>query len=50
MEELQNLYASQIIRVIKSRRIGWAEYVARMVKVRNTYRILVGRLEGKRPI
>jgi hypothetical protein len=25
----------------------WAEYVAEMGKVRNTYRILVGKLDGK---
>jgi hypothetical protein len=48
-EELHNLYnSSSIIRVIKSRRIGWAGHVARMGKKRNAYRILVGKSEGKR--
>jgi hypothetical protein len=39
-----------IIRVIKSRRIGWAGHVARMGEKRNAYRILVGKPEGKRPL
>jgi hypothetical protein len=36
--------------MIKSRRMRWAEHVARIEKKRNTYRILVGKPEGKRPI
>jgi hypothetical protein len=36
-----------IIRIIKSRRIRWAGHVARMGEKRNTYRILVGKPEGK---
>jgi hypothetical protein len=35
--------------MIKSRRMRWAGHVARM-KMRNAYRILVGNLEGKRPL
>jgi hypothetical protein len=35
---------------IKSRRMRWAEYVARMVEGRVAYRILVGRPEGRRPL
>jgi hypothetical protein len=35
--------------MIKPRRIGWAEHVARMGK-RNAYRIFVRKPEGKRPI
>jgi hypothetical protein len=34
----------------KSRRMRWAEHVARMGEKRNAYRILVGKLEGKRPL
>jgi hypothetical protein len=50
-EELHNLYSSPcIIRMIKSRRMRWAEHVTRMGKKRNAYRILVGKLEGKRPL
>jgi hypothetical protein len=47
--ELHNLYSSpNIIRKIKSRRRRWAGHVARMGKQRNTYRILVGKPEGKK--
>jgi hypothetical protein len=43
-EELHGLYSSpSIIRVIKSRRMKWAEHVARMGEVRNAYSILVGK-------
>jgi hypothetical protein len=38
-EELHNLYSSpNIIRVIRSRRMGWAGHVARMDEVKNSYR------------
>jgi hypothetical protein len=44
-EEFHKLYASQnIIRVIKSRRMRWAEHVERMGEVRNAYQILVGKI------
>jgi hypothetical protein len=36
--------------MIKSRRVRWAGHVARMGEKRNTYRILVGKLERKRPL
>jgi hypothetical protein len=50
-EELHNLYSSpNIIRMIKSRSIRWAGYVARMGETRNAYRILVGKPEGKTPL
>ena len=50
-EELNNLYAStNIIRMIKSRRIRWAGHVARMGERRGVYRVLVGKPEGKRPL
>jgi hypothetical protein len=39
-----------IVRVTKSRRIGWAGLVARMWERRSVYRVLVGRPEGKRPL
>jgi hypothetical protein len=43
------LYASpNIIRVIKSRRMRWAEHVARMG--RNAYSIFIGKPEGKRSL
>jgi hypothetical protein len=34
----------------KSRRMRWAGHVARMVEKRNACRILVGKLEGRRPL
>jgi hypothetical protein len=50
-EELHNLYSSpSIIRIIKSKRLRWAGHVARMGGKRNMYRLLVGKLEGKRPL
>jgi len=48
-KELRDLHPStNIIRVIKSRRMRWAGYVARTVDWRGVYRVLVGRPEGKR--
>jgi hypothetical protein len=45
------LYSSpNIIKMIKSRRMRWAGYVARMGEKRNAYRILVGKPEGKGPL
>jgi hypothetical protein len=50
-EELCDLYSSSsIIRIIKSRKMRWAGHVARMEEKRNAYRLLVGKLEGKRPL
>jgi hypothetical protein len=50
-EELRDLYSSPgIIRIIKSRRMRWAGNVTRMWKKMNTYRLLVGKPEGKRPL
>jgi hypothetical protein len=49
-EELRDLYPSpSIIRIMKSRRMRWAGYVARMVEKRNAYMLLMGKLEGMRP-
>jgi hypothetical protein len=49
-DELYSLNSSpNIVRVIKSRRMRWAGYVARMGKGKGVYRVPVGRLEGKRP-
>jgi hypothetical protein len=43
-DELHSLYSSpNIVRVIKSRRMRWAEHVALMGEGRDVYRILVGR-------
>jgi hypothetical protein len=37
-------------KVIKARRMRWAGHVARMGANRNAYRLLVGKLEGRRPL
>jgi hypothetical protein len=48
--ELHGLYSSRnIVRVIKSRRMRWAGYEARIGE-RGVYRVLVGKPEGKRPL
>jgi hypothetical protein len=50
-EELHNLYSSRsIIRTIKSRRMRGSRHVAGMGGKRNAYRILVGKVEGKKPL
>jgi hypothetical protein len=50
-EELRDLYSSpSIIRIIKSRRMRWVGHVAREGEKRNSYRLLVGKPEGKRPL
>ena len=50
-EELKDLYSSpNIVRVIKSRRMRWAGHVACMGKERWVHRVLLGKLEGRRPL
>jgi len=50
-EELNDLYSSpNIVQVIKSRRMRWAGYMARMGEERGVYRVLVGKPEGKNPL
>jgi hypothetical protein len=44
-EELHNLYSSNIIRQIKSRRMRWAGHVARMGEDRTVYSVLVAKPE-----
>jgi hypothetical protein len=47
-EVFRDLYSSpSIIKIIKSRMMRWAGHVARMGEKRNTYRLLVGKPEGK---
>ena len=38
------------MRVVKSRRMRWAEHVARMGEDRGMHRVLVGKSEGKRSL
>ena len=50
-EELNDLYCSpNIIRVIISRKIGWVGHVTHMGEKRVAHKVLVGKLEGKRPL
>jgi hypothetical protein len=50
-EELHDLYSSpSIIRIIKARRMRWAGHVARVGEKRNSYRLSVGKPEGRRPL
>ena len=42
--------STNIVRVIKSRKMRWAGHVARMGEKRIVYRVLVGKPEGKRPL
>jgi hypothetical protein len=49
-KELYALYSSSnIIWVIKSRRLRWAGHVARKGERRGTYRALLGKSVGRRP-
>jgi hypothetical protein len=48
-EELNDPYSSpNIVQVIKLRRMRWVGHVAHMGESRGIYRVLVGKLEGKR--
>ena len=49
--EMNDLYSlPNIVRVVKSRRMRWAEHAARMGEDRGVHRVLVGKPEGKRPL
>ena len=48
---IYDLYSSpNFVRVIKSRKMRWAGYVARMCEERGVYRVLLWKPEGKRPL
>jgi hypothetical protein len=50
-EKLNYLYSlPSIVQVVKSRRMSWAGYVARMGEERGVRRVLVGKPEGRRPL
>jgi hypothetical protein len=45
------LYAStNIIKVIESKRMRWEGHLVRMGKIKNSYKIFVGKPEGKRQL
>jgi len=49
--EVNDLYSSpNIVRVIKSRRMRWAEHVARIEDRKGLYRVLVGKRQRKRTL
>jgi hypothetical protein len=49
--ELNDLYSSpNIVRVIKSRIMGWDGHVARMAEGKGVYRVLVWKPDGNRPL
>lgn len=49
-EEIYDLYSTNIIRVMKSRRIIWGRHVARMGERNGAYTVLVRQLEIGRPL
>jgi len=50
-EELNYLYSSpNNVQMIKSRKMRWAGYIARIGERRGVYRVLVGELEEKKPL
>jgi hypothetical protein len=50
-DELHDLYSStNIVKVIKARKMAWAGHVARRREGKGVYRVSVGRPEGKRPL
>jgi hypothetical protein len=50
-EELNDLYSlTNIVRVVKWRRMRWAGHVAHMGEDRGVHRVLVGKPEGNSPL
>jgi hypothetical protein len=50
-KELHNFYSSpNIIRLMKTWRVGWAGHVAHMGEETISYMVLMGKPEGKRPL
>ena len=50
-DELNDLYSSSnIVRVINSRRMRWADHAERTGERTGVYRVFVGKPEGKRPL
>jgi hypothetical protein len=49
-EELYDMYSSPNVTWMMKSRIRWAGHVARVGDRRVAYRVLVGRLEGRRPL
>jgi hypothetical protein len=50
-DELHNLYSSpNFVWVIKARKLRWTGHAARMGERGGVYRVLVGKIAGKRPL
>jgi hypothetical protein len=49
-EELHSLFSTNIIGMIKSRRMRWVGHIVYMGEIRYAHNILVGRPEGMRPL
>jgi hypothetical protein len=49
-EDLYNLYSLPDIMMIKSNRMRWAEHVARMGEMKNTYKLFVEKPKRKRSL
>ena len=50
-EELYDVHSSpNIFRLTNTRRMKWTRYAACMENRKGAYRVLVGKLEGKRPL
>jgi hypothetical protein len=50
-DKLHNMFTfPNIIRVSNMRRLRWAGYIAHVGEMRDVYRILVGKLDGNRPL
>jgi hypothetical protein len=50
-DELHNLHSSpNIIRVLKSRKIRWSGQASHIGEMRNVYKILIEKCDGKRPL
>jgi hypothetical protein len=50
-EDLHNVYSSSnVVRIIKTRRMRWVGHVARLEANCNAYSVMVGKPEGKRAV
>ena len=50
-EELHTLYRlANIVKVIKSRRLGWAGHIAKTEEGRTAFKKVIGKPKGKRPL
>jgi hypothetical protein len=49
-KEIRDLFSPSIIRMIKSRMMSWARYVAQTGEKRNTHKLSVGKMEVDSPL